>query len=299
MHGLFCIHHFSHVDVGISFDIMCFWCRLSVRQQMAKDTVFWHLQRLDVGAKTVPLCFWICVSMCVYRSRCIQFQLFQVRFSTLPWEPVLSVLLSYRRRAWTMKAFRKWTQSPPVYRTPRKLQKNKKKKVEFTACNTLRFTLQVIIIISFDITVRIPWLQLKFVINCCQFGDPVISTHFPGEWRLPTGYSCKPRSAVQPCVGGSRYGRCSGQSADFMWQWIHSLVRYLNKNACVKLSLHWNFQVLIFFPQVRQRKLLSGLSIYVTAAALLWPFLFINPLWATISILFHMYATDAGKIPPH
>ncbi len=88
--------------------------------------------------------------------------------------------------------------------------------------------------------------------NHCHCEDPVISTHFPGEQRLPAAYSCKPRSAVQPCAGGSRYGRCSGQSADFMWQWIHNLVRCLNKNASVQLSLYWNPQVLIFLPQVRQ-----------------------------------------------
>lgn len=218
------------------------------------------------GSNTVPL--WICVSMCVYRLCCIHFQLFQVRFSTLPWEPVLSIWLSKRRKAGTMEAFRKWTQSPPVCRTPFKLKKKTCKKMELTTWDTLRFTLQGIIIISFDITVRILWLQLKFVMNRCHFGDPVISTHFPGKQRLPAGYSCKPRSAVQPCAGGSRYGQCSGRSADFIWRWIHNLVRCLNKNASVKLLLYWNPQMLIFFPQVWQRKLQSGLSIYVTAPAL-------------------------------
>ena len=81
-------------------------------------------------------------------------------------------------------------------------------------------------------------------------------------------------------------GRCSGQSADFIWQWIHSLVRCLNKNASVKLSLYWNPQVLIFFPQERQEDLQSGLSVSVTATALLWPFLIHKP---TQSCHFHPF----------
>lgn len=151
---------------------------------------------------------------------------------------------------------------------------------------------QVIIIISFDIIVRILWLQL-FVVNS-HLGGPVISTHF---WESVHSYSCNPHAAAQPCVGGSRYGPCSGQSADFIWQWIHSLVRYLNKNAFVKPSLQWNIEVLIFFPRVQKGKLLSGLSIYVTVAALLWPFLIHKP---TQSRHFHPFPYVCnGSQEPH
>lgn len=59
----------------------------------------WHFQHLDVGAKPRCCARGIRAHMCVYRSRRIQLQLFQVMFSTLPWEPVVSVLFSYRRRA--------------------------------------------------------------------------------------------------------------------------------------------------------------------------------------------------------
>lgn len=127
-----------------------------------------------------------------------------------------------------------------------------------------------------------------------SFGGPCNFHPFLGKWRLSTSHCYQPHTAVQPCVGGSRYGLSSGQSADFIWQWTHSRVRCLNKNAFVKPSLQWNIQVLIFFSQVRQGKLLSGLSVYVTVAALLWPFLFTNPLRAVISILFHMHATEVG-----
>lgn len=67
---------FTHVAAVTSFDIY-------PRREMPQDTVLWHLQHLDVGAK---LCHCACesvrVSMCVYRSRCIQVQLFRVATET-------------------------------------------------------------------------------------------------------------------------------------------------------------------------------------------------------------------------
>lgn len=44
----------------------------------------WHLQHPELRARERAR---------VYRSRCIHFQPFQVRLSTLPWEPIWSVLL--------------------------------------------------------------------------------------------------------------------------------------------------------------------------------------------------------------
>lgn len=44
-------------------------------------------------------------------ASCFHVRMFQVRFSMLPWEPLLSVLLSYRKEAPMMEAYRNQTQS--------------------------------------------------------------------------------------------------------------------------------------------------------------------------------------------
>lgn len=73
---LFKKNFIPHVAAVTSFDIY-------PRREMPQDTVLWHLQHLDVGAK---LCHCAvecaCVSMCVYRSRFIQVQLFRVATET-------------------------------------------------------------------------------------------------------------------------------------------------------------------------------------------------------------------------
>lgn len=164
--------------MGIACGVFFFECHHFVKQ-MSEDTVFWYSQHHDVGAK---LCHCACeyVCPCLFTGSwgvsCFHFQLFQVRFSMLPWEPVLSVLLSYRRKAQMMEAYRIQTQRSPAGKT---------KKKNWSLQHETPYVLQGIIIISFDITVRTPWLLLKSVMNCCQFRDPVISTHFPGVWRLP------------------------------------------------------------------------------------------------------------------
>lgn len=57
---------------------------------------------------------------------------------------------------------------------------------------------------SFDIIVGTLRSQLKCVMSSCQSGDPVISIHLPGDWRLRTVYSSERRSAALPCARGSR-----------------------------------------------------------------------------------------------
>lgn len=76
-------------------------------------------------------CVIVLVNMCArvftssWGASCFHVQMFQVRFSMLPWEPILSVLLSYRRKARMMEAYRNQTQSqtlkgckPPPYPPP-------------------------------------------------------------------------------------------------------------------------------------------------------------------------------------
>lgn len=75
-------------------------------------------------------------------------------------------------------------------------------------------------VISFETTVRTPWLHLKSVIKCCQFWG---LQAFPGWCKQPQSPSRRSSHVLVVLAW------CSGQSADFMWQQIHSLVRSLNK----------------------------------------------------------------------
>lgn len=154
---------------------------------------------LHVGAKTVPSCSWICASMWVYRLCCIHFQLLGSPrcHGNQFWVFCLVIGGELERSENELKVLRcaEHNASCKNTHTHTYTKKKKKKKLNLLhETHPAKGSLWYLLISqseSYD-------YKLKFVVNCCQFGDPVISTHFPGEWRQPTGYSCKPWSAVQP-----------------------------------------------------------------------------------------------------
>lgn len=259
---------FTHLYSQECFS-MCVWCQLFVKQQISKDTMFC----------TALWCWSKCTCPCVFTG-CVGFRLGSADcHGNHFW--VFWLVVGVELKWWRLSGS-----------IPSSVQNTMQ-----TACFIFFILVccmqhpgiwpQVIIIISFDIIVRILWLQL-FVMNC----------HLRGPCNFHSFLGKCPQLQLQPPLQPNRVlvAHAMGHAVVKVLILYDSeyirLVRYLNKNAFVKSSLQWNIQVLIFFPQVQRGKLLSGLSIYVTVAALLWPFLFKNPLRAFISLLFHMYATE-------
>lgn len=128
---IWCNREIICMDCFLSCSGNCLWCVFFWMSSFCEANVGRYSLLLFTaswcGSKTVSLCLWICVSMCTgsWGVSCFHFQLFQVRFSMLPWEPVLSVLLSYRRKAQMMEAYRIQTQRSPAGRTPQRCNQKK------------------------------------------------------------------------------------------------------------------------------------------------------------------------------